>query len=92
MLNDFGYIDKAIANIREVAEKQEENIKAAAEFVCGMKNLVRYELLNFNPLGEGKYKSLDAENLYEKVRPHGEEKLTELRAILGGVGVAYKIV
>ena len=69
-----------------------ENIKAAAEFVCGMKNLVRYELLNFNPLGEGKYKSLDAENLYEKVRPHGEEKLTELRAILGGVGVAYKIV
>ena len=31
MLNDFGYIDKAIANIREVAEKQEENIKAAAK-------------------------------------------------------------
>ena len=30
MLNDFGYIDKAIANIKEVAEKQEQNIKAAA--------------------------------------------------------------
>lgn len=69
-----------------------ENVKAAAEFVCGMKHLVRYELLNFNPLGEGKYKSLGAENLYEKVRPHGEEKLSELRAILDGVGVAYKIV
>ena len=30
MLNDYGYIEKAIANIKEVAEKQEANIKAAA--------------------------------------------------------------
>ena len=34
MLNDFGYIDKAIANIREVAEKQEANIKAAATLMA----------------------------------------------------------
>ena len=34
MLNDFGYIDKAIANIREVAEKQEANIKAAAKLMA----------------------------------------------------------
>ena len=34
MLNDYGYIDKAIANIREVAEKQEENIKAAAKLMA----------------------------------------------------------
>ena len=30
MLNDYGYIEKAIANIKEVAEKQEANIRAAA--------------------------------------------------------------
>ena len=34
MLNDFGYIDKAIANIKEVAEKQEQNIKAAAKLMA----------------------------------------------------------
>ena len=34
MLNDFGYIDKAIANIKEVAEKQEANIKAAATLMA----------------------------------------------------------
>ena len=69
-----------------------ENIKAAAEYIGGMKNLVRYELLNFNPLGEGKYKGLDVENLYENARPHGQEKLLELGAVLDSVGIAYKIV
>ena len=34
MLNDFGYIDKAIANIKAVAEKQEANIKAAAKLMA----------------------------------------------------------
>ena len=34
MLNDYGYIDKAFANIREVAEKQEANIKAAAKLMA----------------------------------------------------------
>lgn len=35
MLNDYGYIEKAVANIREVAEKQEANIKAAAKKAKG---------------------------------------------------------
>ena len=34
MLNDFGYIDTAIANIKAVAEKQEANIKAAATLMA----------------------------------------------------------
>lgn len=34
MVNDFGYIDKAIANIREVADKQGDNIKAAASLMA----------------------------------------------------------
>ena len=34
MIQDFGYIEKAIANIKEVAEKQEENIKAAATLMA----------------------------------------------------------
>ena len=34
MLNDYGYIEKAIANIKEVAEKQEANIKAAGRLMA----------------------------------------------------------
>ena len=34
MIQDYGYIEKAIANIREVAEKQEQNIKAAATLMA----------------------------------------------------------
>ncbi|MBR1588168.1 MAG: hypothetical protein IJ658_07570 [Kiritimatiellae bacterium] len=34
MLSDYGYIEKAIANIRAVAEKQEANIKAAAKLMA----------------------------------------------------------
>ena len=34
MINDYGYIEKAIANIREVAEKQEANIEAAGRLMA----------------------------------------------------------
>ena len=34
MINDHGYIDKAVANIREVAEKQSGNIHKAAELMA----------------------------------------------------------
>ena len=34
MLNDYGYIEKAIATIREVAEKQEANIEAAGRLMA----------------------------------------------------------
>lgn len=69
-----------------------ENLVSIARYLKDMKNLVRYEVLNFNPLGEGKYKSLDAKNLYEEVRPHGEARLSEISALLDSAGIAYKIV
>ena len=34
MINDFGYIEKAVANIRMVADKQEKNIQAAAALMA----------------------------------------------------------
>ncbi|HOG50110.1 MAG TPA: SIS domain-containing protein, partial [Lentisphaeria bacterium] len=33
-LNDFGYVEKAFANIREVMEKQGDNIKQAASLMA----------------------------------------------------------
>ncbi len=69
-----------------------ENIGAIAAYIKDMKNLQRYELLNFNPLGEGKYRSLDKENAFEKARPLSEDALSDIVACLEDVGVSYKIV
>lgn len=69
-----------------------DNISAVASYIKNMKNLFRYELLNFNPLGEGKYKGLDKENKFESARPLGEDKLNEIRKLMDEIGVAYKII
>lgn len=70
----------------------EENIRAIAQFLKGRKNLVRYELLNFNPLGAGKYESLSAHNAFAAARPLGAERLAALEAIVRAEGVAVKVV
>lgn len=70
----------------------EDNIQAIAAFVKGLKHLRRYEILNFNPLGAGKYKSLDRNNVYEAARPFGEAKLTGIEAVLQNAGVPYKMI
>ncbi len=69
-----------------------ENVSAVAKLICGLKNLVRYELLNFNPLGEGKYKGLDKNNAHEDARPLGEDRLEELKTAAESCGVRVKIV
>lgn len=74
------------------ATDSEENIREIAQYIKPMKNLFRYEVLNFNPLGEGKYKALDAENKYEAARPFKEATLSKVREILNAVDIPYKIV
>jgi pyruvate formate lyase activating enzyme len=69
-----------------------ENIESIAEFIKGMKNLRRYEILNFNPLGEGKYKGLDRENKFESARPADESSLSKSKSRLDEIGINYKIV
>lgn len=70
----------------------EENISAIAAYIKGMKNLRRYEILNFNPLGEGKYKSMGKENKFEKCRPFKADDLTYIEKILSQAGIPFKIV
>ena len=69
-----------------------ENVSAIANYISGLKNLVRYELLNFNPLGEAKYRSLDKDNSFESERPLCEERLDDLRTIAEASGVKVKVV
>ncbi len=58
----------------------EENIGRISEFLRDRKQIVRYELLNFNPLGASKYDSLDMKNTCREMRPLDEAALKKLVA------------
>ena len=68
-----------------------DNIRAISEFIAPLKNLVYYELLNFNPLGEAKYSSLDVSNPLENVKLLEKGRLEELASIASACGVKVKI-
>jgi pyruvate formate lyase activating enzyme len=55
-----------------------EIISAIAGFLSGMKNLLFFELLNFNPLGAQKYKALNMTDKYANAKPLSEEKMNAL--------------
>ena len=69
-----------------------ENLCAIASYIKDMKNLIRYEILNFNPLGEGKYKGLDMENKYIDARPEKNDRLLEIENAVSATGVSVKII
>lgn len=68
------------------ATDSEENIRAIAGFLRSFSNLRCYELLNFNPLGESKYRALEEKNLFLSARPLKPEALTRLRKAAESVG------
>ncbi|MBQ5749234.1 MAG: glycyl-radical enzyme activating protein [Oscillospiraceae bacterium] len=70
----------------------EENIAQIARFLKPLKNLVRYELLNFNPLGAGKYDSLDRDNAHREQKPLGGKALQALAEIASHEGVKVKVM
>lgn len=63
-----------------------ENIRAIAGFLRNFRNLRSYELLNFNPLGESKYRALEEKNPFVSARPLKPEALTRLREAAESVG------
>ncbi|MEN6314828.1 MAG: glycyl-radical enzyme activating protein [Clostridiaceae bacterium] len=70
----------------------DENLKYIAMFIQGIKGVLRYELLNFNPLGTSKYASLGKENMFGKTRPLPQKRLDEIIAMLSEYSVAVKVV
>ena len=69
-----------------------EEIAKIADIVGTMKNIICYELLLFNPLGEGKYAALGAANAFMGARPAGERLSAELKAATQRAGVPVKIL
>lgn len=56
-----------------------ENIEAIAGFLARLKGVLYYELINFNPLGGYKYKSLGIKDLFSGVKPLSSRKIEELK-------------
>ena len=69
-----------------------ENLKPIAEYIAKMDNILRYELLNFNPLGGAKHEALSEKDPYDGVKPLSSERLAELREALADVkGLEIKV-
>ncbi|MDD6309401.1 MAG: glycyl-radical enzyme activating protein [Clostridia bacterium] len=69
-----------------------ENISAIANYIKDFKNLERYELLNYNPLGASKYQGLSKENSFEGARPFDTQQLKVYENLLSDAGISFKIV
>lgn len=69
----------------------EDNLKAIAEFIAPLKNLLYYEILNFNPLGASKYRSLDSENVLCNAKPFEKSRLEEIADTLSKLGIKVKV-
>lgn len=60
----------------------EEHIRSLAEYIKGLKNIEKVELLPFHQLGANKYQGLDIEYPLKDIQPMNKEKTKELEAIL----------
>lgn len=63
------------------------DIAAIAEFLRPCKNMMYYELLNFNPLGMPKYESLSLPNPFEGAKPLSRARMRELAAVAQAAGI-----
>lgn len=69
-----------------------ENLHAIAAYIAKMDNIVRYEVLNFNPLGGAKREALGQPNAFADAKPLPEARLAEIRAALSDIaGLDVKV-
>ncbi len=64
-----------------IPEVNENEIKKIADFIKDFENLICYELLPYNPLGEDKYKRLGMKCVTGGTRPLDDKKMEELAEI-----------
>ncbi len=69
----------------------ESNLRAIAKSLASKKNLVYYQLLNFNPLGASKYAGLDTENKFIEARPYTEGEMRDFGAMLSDIDIPVKV-
>ncbi len=67
-----------------------KEIEGIAAFIAALPNLEYYELLNYNPLGEAKYRGLSAANPFEEARPNNKAEMDELAAAAKRYGIPVR--
>lgn len=60
------------------ATDSDDNISSIGKFIASLGNVSRWELLNFNPLGNSKYDALGALSVFRETKPLGKKRLDEL--------------
>lgn len=73
------------------ATDREENLRQIAQFISQLPNVVRYEILNFNPLGADKYSALRQDNPFREARPFPTTRLQEIAQSLQDIHVSVRI-
>lgn len=76
------------------ATDSDENIAGIAAFLKSIDTngtMMYYELLNFNPLGGTKYKSLRRKNPFEDAKPLPRERVIALKEIADKTGIPTRI-
>lgn len=74
------------------ATDSDENIDEIASFLSELESssMMYYELLNFNPLGHSKYKSLGKKNPFQEARPLPAKRLEELKQRAAAKGISVR--
>lgn len=74
------------------ASDSDQNIEDIARFLSELKsgNMMYYELLNYNPLGNSKYESIGKKNLFKDSRPLPVKRLDELRNKAEAFGIKVR--
>ncbi len=67
-----------------------ESIKATAQFLSELKNIVRVDLMNYHEYGRVKYEQLGIPYIVE-AKPLPEERLAEIEAIFNAKGIKSQI-
>lgn len=67
------------------------NLEEIASFISKLKNIVCYEILNYNPLGSSKREAMDSDDMFAGCKPFSKKALDQLCGILSGSGVELKI-
>ncbi len=68
-----------------------ENLRAIAAELSKKENLLYYQLLNFNPLGSGKYQSLDFKNEFASAHPYSDAEMKKFGEMLADISVKVKV-
>ncbi|MDR2657989.1 MAG: glycyl-radical enzyme activating protein [Oscillospiraceae bacterium] len=70
----------------------DEEITAISRYIaCHVPNLMYYELLNFNPLGDSKYRALGLDNPFAQTRPLPAEDIERLADAARSCGIPVRV-